>query len=122
MTTFTEDLHAGAFIVSEGNGKISREVVTIASGQNLKAGAVLGKITASGKYAEYDNTATDGTETAAGVLFDAVDASSADAEGVALVRLAEVAKAGLVWEGTQDAAAQTAAYTDLAALDIIPRD
>lgn len=46
MTTFTEDFHAGAFIVSEGNGFISRDHVTIASGQKLKAGAVLGKITA----------------------------------------------------------------------------
>lgn len=122
MTTFTEDLHAGAFIVSEGNGCVSRDRITVVSGQNLKAGAVLGKITASGKYAEYDNGASDGTQAAAGVLFDAVDASDGDVEGVAIVRLAEVAKSGLVWEATQDAAAKTAAYADLAALNIIARD
>jgi hypothetical protein len=35
----------------------------------------------------------DGSEAAAGILYDAVDASAADAEGVAIVRLAEVKQA-----------------------------
>jgi Bacteriophage lambda head decoration protein D len=42
--------YAGEFVVSEGNGSISRESITVLSGQNLVAAAVLGKITASGKY------------------------------------------------------------------------
>jgi len=45
MTTFTENLHAGNFIASEANGTRSRETVTILSGQDLRAGAVLGKVT-----------------------------------------------------------------------------
>ena len=44
----TEGRYAGEFIVSEGNGKISRETTTVLSGQTLQAGAVLGKVTASG--------------------------------------------------------------------------
>lgn len=121
MTTFTEDLHAGGFIASEANGTRSRETITIVSGQNLKAGAVVGKITASGKYAAYDNAAENGTEAAAGVLFAAVDASDADAAGVIVARDAEVVESSLVFAAGQDATAQTAAIADLAALGIIAR-
>lgn len=215
MVTLTEDFHAGAAIVSEGNGLISRDRVTVLSGQNLKANAVLGKIylgdgsaaaaegntgdgamgtitvgaaaqagdyvltitkaasnagdfqvvdtqgdvvgvgtvavafaggglsfiladgsadfvvgdsftitvaDGSGKYVEYDDSGTDGRQVAAGVLFDAVDASDGDVDGVAIVRAAEVAKDALVWESGQDTDAKTAAYADLAVLNIIARD
>lgn len=37
-TSFTEPNHFEEFLFSEGNGNISREVITVASGQNLKAG------------------------------------------------------------------------------------
>ncbi len=122
MTTLTETLHAGGFIVSEANGHLSREVVTVASGESLKAGAVLGKITASGKYSAYDNAdTTTGIGVAAAVLFDDVDATSADATGVAVVRIAEVATAGLVFESDQDSTAQSAALVDLKSAYIIAR-
>ncbi len=39
----------------------------------LRKGLVLGKITASGKYKEYDPSASDGSETAALILVDEVD-------------------------------------------------
>ncbi|MCK7579302.1 MAG: head decoration protein [Chromatiales bacterium] len=45
MTTFTEGRHAGEFIVAEANGTRSREVGTLALGQDLEAGTVLGRIT-----------------------------------------------------------------------------
>lgn len=45
MTTITEGQHAGEFLVSEAEGSRSRDAITVASGQNLSAGAVLGKIT-----------------------------------------------------------------------------
>lgn len=44
MTTKTEAIHPGEFILSEAEGSRSRDTVTILSGQNLKAGAVLGKL------------------------------------------------------------------------------
>ncbi|MGE0108153.1 MAG: head decoration protein [Bdellovibrionales bacterium] len=44
MTEVTENQHAGEFIVSEGEGTISRETVTVLSGQTLEAGHVLGKV------------------------------------------------------------------------------
>lgn len=121
MTTFTEALRAGEFIIAEGNGSISREAVTIVSGQNLVAGTVVGKITASGKYTAYDDDNSDGSQTAAGILYAAVDASGGDQPGVIIVRHAEVATALLTFAGTNDAGDITAGKADLAALDIILR-
>lgn len=43
MTILTEGRYAAEYLVSEGNGTISREVVTLASGQDLVAGTVIGK-------------------------------------------------------------------------------
>ena len=100
---------------------ISRETITVLSGETLEAGAVLGKVTASGKYKALDPAAVDGSEAAAGVLYDAVDASAADAEGVAIVRLAEVNAAELVWPAGITGGEQTTALGELAALNIIAR-
>lgn len=51
MPEVTEGQHKAGFIVTETEGTISRENVTVLAGQNLKAGHVLGKVsvgTASG--------------------------------------------------------------------------
>ena len=97
MPVLNEGRYAGEFVVSEGDGRISRETITILSGQNLTVAADLGKVTASGKYKALDPAASDGSQTAAGVLYEAVDASAADVEGGAIVRLAEVNAAELLW-------------------------
>jgi hypothetical protein len=47
MTTLTEVLRAGHFLISEANGYRSREQVTVLSGQNLKVAHVVGKVTHS---------------------------------------------------------------------------
>jgi hypothetical protein len=78
-------------------------------------------VTASGKYKALDPAAADGSEVAAGIFYDAVDASAADAEGVALVRLAEVNAAELVWPAGTTGGEQTTALGQLAALTIIAR-
>ena len=45
MAVLTEGQHAEEFLVSEAAGERSRESITLISGQNLSASAVLGKIT-----------------------------------------------------------------------------
>jgi hypothetical protein len=70
MPTVQEGRHAGEFIVAEGNGTISRETVTVLSGEVLEAGAVLGKVTASGEVKALDPAAVDGSEAAAAILHD----------------------------------------------------
>lgn len=53
--------------------------VTIAQNATpLAEGTILGKITASGKYAVYADGASDGTQTAVGILAEYVDASGGD--------------------------------------------
>ncbi len=113
MATLTEGNHPGEFIISEF-GSISREEITVVSGQNLVAGTVVGKVTASGKYKNYDDGAADGSEVAAGVLYADVDASAADTAGVILARLAEVNNNLLTGSDANG-------VTDLAALNIIVR-
>ncbi len=44
MTEVKEGQHKAEFIVTETEGTISRETVTLLAGQNLKAGHVLGKV------------------------------------------------------------------------------
>ncbi len=45
MTTKTEGQHAAEFIVSEAHGGLSREAITVLSGENLEAGEVVGRVT-----------------------------------------------------------------------------
>lgn len=81
-------------------------------------------ITVSGgslKYKEYDNAATDGSQIAAGILFDDVDATGADKPGVALVRDCEVKSGALVWDSGQSPDDKAAGIADLAKLGIIAR-
>lgn len=213
MTTLTEGKYAGEFIISEANGQRSREAITILSGQNLVAGAVLGKITVgsasavagtntgngtmgaitvgagaqpgvynlkvtkaaanagdfqvvdpqgdvagvgtvgvafsggglsftladgatdfvvgdtfaitvatgSNKYVEHDAAGTDGRQVAAGILFGAVNATSADKKGVALVRDCEVNGSEITWKTGISAGNKTAGINALAAAGLIVR-
>ena len=45
MTELTEGQHKAEFIVTEANGSLSRETITVLSGQSLQPGHVLGKVT-----------------------------------------------------------------------------
>jgi hypothetical protein len=58
MAKYTESRHPGEHIVSEANGKRSRELAVLALGENLAAGAVLGKnsVGAASSTADADNT------------------------------------------------------------------
>ena len=72
METLTPDrLIGGAF-------PMATDSVTLISGQDLARGALLGKITASGKYTLSLSGASDGSETPEAILLDAVDASAGD--------------------------------------------
>lgn len=104
MTALIEGRHTAEFVVSLAPGTLSVDAVTIVLGQNLKAGDVVGKITASGKYKIYDNAAVDGSEVAAGILWADVDATAADKPGTILERLAEVTLADLGWNEQLQAA------------------
>lgn len=110
----TEGNRAGEFLLSEGNGARSRETVTLISGQDLAAGTLLGKISASGKYTAYSDGASNGSQTVAAILYDNVDASAGDKAAVVVARDAEVSSAMIT-------GADVNGVADLAALGIIVR-
>lgn len=66
-----------------GEDDLQSRQITLVSGQNQPRGAVLGKITASGKYKLSASAAGDGSEVPAVVLAEATDATSADKVTVA---------------------------------------
>lgn len=94
MPVKTEQLpHKGGFIISEGNGHISREVVTIKAGSVLRPGELLGKFTSTGdvgKYKPWTPGAANGTQTNCAIAIDHVDASEGDRETTVIARMAEV--------------------------------
>ena len=118
MTTYTEPVRASEVILYEAEGTLSRESITIVSGTGVViVGTVLGKVTATGKYSYYDNSNSDGTETAIAIALEKVDATSADKTCAVLTRLAEVKSDLLTWNHT----GSTAGLVELAARFIIPR-
>ena len=62
--------------------RVTRKV-TIATPANLLRGAVLGRITASGKYILSASAAADGSQTPEAILGEDTDASAGDKEAVA---------------------------------------
>lgn len=119
MPTLIEGKHEGEFIGEMAMGVgYHVEKITVLAGQNLVAGAVLGKVTASNKYVAYDNAGTDdGRRAVAGILMDNVNATAADVTtATAFLRgPALVNKNDLTWAAGIDAAEQTAALTQLLA-------
>jgi hypothetical protein len=115
MPSDVENIHPAEFLVTEQPGRLSRDTVTIVTGQNRKSGDVLGKITASGKFKIYDNAAVDGSEVAAAILVSEVDATAADKPGVVVNFGAEVMKAKLGWN------AQAQPAIDAGLVDLLAR-
>ena len=121
MPTLTETRHAGGFLVWEALRDYCRSTVILASG-NLQPGTILGKITASGKYAAHDPAAANGTQTAAAILWDSVDASGGDTNAVVLIRgPAIVNQYEISIPGTPTAPQIAAAYAALLTLGILVR-
>ena len=112
----TEGNHAGEFIVSEVDIDMSRETVVVALGSTVVAGTVMAQVTIGGKYVPLAPAASDGSEVAAGVLFDEID-TTADADGIILNNLAVVNNLELDW-GAADAGEQAIAVAELKALNV----
>jgi hypothetical protein len=76
---------------------------------------------AGGKVVAWDPTTYDGRHRAAGILYDAVDASLADKAGVIVCRDAEVRGADCKWGAAITAAQYYAAYNDLLKVGVVGR-
>ena len=118
----TEGKHTAEFIVSSANGTRSIGTGTVLSGQTLVVGELVGIETASGKYVAYDPAGTiTGSDTVAGIAYQAVDASAADVtKQVFVVRDAEVRGSDLTYNEAVSGTTTTE-VAGLKALGIIVR-
>ncbi|MFV0385668.1 head decoration protein [Paracoccus sp. (in: a-proteobacteria)] len=123
MTVLNEDMaRTGGYIVSSPNHTRGVERVVIASGSGrVKAGTVLGKVTATGKYAPLNTAATDGSQTAAAILFEMCDATEAEMRRTVTIRDTEVAGGKLIWPENMTDEQKRSALADMAVIGIIVR-
>lgn len=121
MGVLSEGNYLGDLVRWEEDLRFSREEVVVISGQNLKFGTVIGKIEASGKVTQLAPSASDGSEKAYGVVIDDYDASSADVNGTAVVREAELGDKAMIWPSGITAAQKAAGLADLDARMIVVR-
>ena len=122
MPVITEGKNLGDLLKYEAPNLYSRDQVTVGAGQNLPLGTVVGLVTATSKLKQIDPSATDGSQYAAGVLMQAVDATLIDREdGLMLARHAIVADHALAWPAAITAAEKLAAIAQLKSLGVLVR-
>ena len=122
----TEAPWAGAYLVSEANGRRSRDVGILSNQTGAEvtfpAGLVLAKLSAGGSCVPYDNVGSDGSEVAAAILFGGVTVPAGGTRRVTLSsRACEVNASELQWDASVDAAGKTAGLADLLLLGIVAR-
>ncbi len=122
MTAITNDLTLGDLLKYEEENLYSRDQVTVVSGQNLKLGTVIGRVSATQKIKALDPSATDGSEVAAGVVLQSIDASAAEkTNGLIVSRQAIVADHALIWPAVITTEEKTAAIAQLEAIGVLVR-
>lgn len=122
MAVLAEPLNLGDLLKYEAPNLYSRDRVTVASGQNLPLGVVVGIVTATGKVTRIDPSATDGTQVAAGVLLQACDATLAESDdGLIVARHAIVSDHALAWPAAITNAEKLNAVAQLKALGVLVR-
>ena len=65
-----------------GETSLVSDSITLASGENIKRGAVLGKVTTGGKFKVSLSAASDGSENPVAIAIEDVDATGADVTNV----------------------------------------
>lgn len=116
MVTYVKPTQISELVIAETNELMTRKDVTVASGAGLLAvGAVLGKITASGKYTISNASKTDGSQTPAGILLANIDATSTDTIAPVLIYDGVVRGNKLAWDASFDATKKATAIASLEA-------
>ena len=122
MPTLTEPMNLGDLLKYEAPNRYSREQATVAVGESLVLGSVVGRETANGKLKALDPVATDGTEIPVGVLIEDVEASAADTAVVIIARHALLARQAIQWPAGITPLQTTAAIAALEARGILVRE
>ena len=122
MPVITEGLNLGDLLKYEAPNLYSRDQVTVAAGQNLVLGTVVGIDATTTKVKQIYPAATDGTEVAVGVLATSVDATLIDREdGILIARHAVVADHALTWPAGIAPLDKAAAIAQLKAAGVLVR-
>ncbi len=123
MPAITQAKKLGDLLKYEAPNLYSREAATVAAGQNLQLGTVLGRKTADGKLYALNPSASDGTQSAVGVLATDTDATLIDRDdAITVARHAIVARSALIWPAGITAPQKAAAEAQLVALGILVRE
>lgn len=95
MTSISEGSNLGDLLKYEVSSLYSRDQITVAKGQNLKLGTVVG-CDKDSMIKIINPTATDGTQTAIGVITSDVNATE-NTKAVIITRIAMLADHAVVW-------------------------
>lgn len=121
MPNIAEGNYLSDVLKYEAPNLFSREEVVVASGQNLALGAVVGRVTASGKIVALDPDASDGSQTALGIVIRDVDASAVDTKSVIITRHAILSDKYVVWPDGITGPQQSTATAQLEARGVLIR-
>lgn len=122
MPFITQESNLGDLLKYEAPNLYSRDPVTVAAGQDLPPGTVIGLESATGKAKALDPAASDGTQIAAGVLAFAVNATLIERDdGVLVARHAVVADHAIAWPASVNPVQKDVAIAQLKALGVLVR-
>ncbi len=121
MTVAIEQNNLGDLLKFEAPNLYSREEITVAQGQKLALGAIIGQDSETDLIKAFNPAATDGTQNALGALIAEVDATSGNAKAVIITRDAILADHAVVWPSAITLEQKAAAIKHLEARGVIIR-
>jgi hypothetical protein len=110
-----------AFMISDRTKRFCFDTATLEPSQTLKAGAVLGKVTATGLCLPWNPNASDGSERVIGILRDN-SARCINNQAAILARMAEVDGSKIIWPPGITQSQLQEGISQLAALNIFVRN
>ncbi|WP_341819662.1 head decoration protein [Wolbachia endosymbiont (group A) of Brachyopa scutellaris] len=119
MSCISEQNNLGDLLKYEASSLYSRDQITVAKGQNLKLGTVVA-LDKDSMVKIINPTATDGTQTAIGVIASDVNAKE-NSKGVIIARGAMLADYAVVWPTNITEEQKVAAIKQLEGRGIIVR-
>ncbi len=120
MSCITEQNNLGDLLKYEASSLYSRDQITVAKGQTLSLGSVVGCNVEDNVIKIINPTATDGTQTAIGVITSDVNATETT-KVVIITRIAMLADHAVVWPTNITEEQKAAAIKQLEARGIIIR-
>lgn len=121
MTVATQPNNLGDLLKFEAPSLYSREEITVAQGQNLTLGTLVGQESETDLIKALNPAATDGTQNALGALITDTDALAANIKAVIVTRDAILADHAVIWPTTITLEQKTAAIKQLEARGVIIR-